>query len=257
VKRFLVFIFLVVIVFLALRYFQVPATETISITAVAPDYLDSCLNMVADQFFEENLIKVNIIYVHPDSVVNRARFDQGVDLFISGNRRWFDRLRRDTLVYNRDFSCPFQMSLVLIGRPDGPQTDDLSDLKDSNFTRVVIVDPELNYDGRLAKSVLERKRLWKKLKTKLIEARSVEHLFSYLITGEADAAILLESSTYDHSGFVIMKRLNDDLGKSLLHCGAVTAFSKNKRPARAFVDLLESPQCALYKIQGIYRSGEI
>ncbi len=143
--------------------------------------------------------------------------------------------------------------MVLAG-PAGGQLAKLKSIKEDFIRRVVIVDPEAGYEGQLAKEILEKNRLWDKLQPKLILAASNRHLLTYLATGEADAAIMLESSVDEKSGTVIYQRLDEPLAKYMLHCAAVMKDSKQKESAQAFLDLLDSKLCGIYKIKGVYRN---
>jgi molybdate transport system substrate-binding protein len=247
-------LFLVVLVFtLACGCTPESKKPDILLTAVAPDYLKGILDPVVFQFHEESGVRVNIIYENPDSVISRAKSGLRADLFLSPNPKRFKILKNDTQLVGGPYSCPFRLSLVLVGRIDGPQTDKIDNLKQDEFRRVVLVEPTSGFEGKMAAKVLNRRRLWDKLLKKMILARSTEHLHSYLSTGEADAAIMLESSLRGTDGLVVMQRLDEWLDDRLVICGAVTGHSKNKEVAQAFLDLLESSLCPIYKTGGIYQ----
>jgi len=222
------------------------------VTVLAPDYLEGILEPAAQQFESENGISVGIVYTAADSVVEQARHMPRIDVFITGGYKQFESLRRDSLLVRAGYYCPFRLSLVLAGRVGGPRTTTIDDLKRADFERVVIADPQAEYEGFLALEVLKKRRLWDRLQKKLIVARSTEHLRSFLDTREADAAILLESSLYGQKGLVVMQRLDKLVGDVLIQCGVVTAKSQNKKSAQAFLDLLGSQQCPIYKIDGVY-----
>lgn len=225
------------------------------LTVAAPNYLKGILDRATAQFEEENRIPVKILFTVHDSVIGYAGRGSHLDAFLAADPKQFRALENDTTVAGGKFVCPFRMSLVLAGRAGGPRAEDLKDLRGEEFRRVVIVDPDVGYEGRLAAEVLKKRRLWDRLQPKLIRARSIEQLLSYLKTGEADAAILFESSLHEHRGATVMQRLDTLLDDRLLVCGAVTASSKQRSSAQAFLDLLSLRLCPLYDIRGIYRMG--
>ena len=51
---------------------------------------------------------------------------------------------------------------------------------------------------------------------------------------------------------MIAGKLEKDIGNRLTVCGAVVATSKNASSAQAFLDLLDSRLCEIYKRAGIY-----
>lgn len=224
-------------------------------TIVAPDYLKGVIEAIAGQFETENKTRVRVIYEPFDRLLAGAG-KSGVDLVVIGDAdRDEYRQALDSIIGDGPYSCPFRLSLIAAGRPDGPSCADVRELADEAFHRIVMVDT-LQYEGMLAKEALDRARVWKKLKGKLILARTSQQLVSYLKTGEADAVLALEVSLREEKGWTILARLDTDrrIQKRLLHCAGVTAGSSDPETARAFLDLFDSRLCPMYKLPGITRN---
>jgi molybdenum ABC transporter molybdate-binding protein len=226
------------------------------INVVAPDYLAGILEPAAQEFTKENGTPVNIIYVEPDSVVERAKSRTRIDLFLKGNPRWMETLSRDTALTGGVYSCPFNLSLVVMGRIDGPAGEKIDNLKSDRFHRVVIIDPARGYEGQLAERILRRHHLWDKLQPRLILAQSRDQLHSFLTTKEADAAVVFESTVSDIKSLTVIDRMDKELEGRLIICGAVTSHSDRKKEAQAFLDLLDSRLCPIYKIGGVYQPDD-
>lgn len=232
---------------------EVRRDKHIQLTMAAPDYLKGILETATAQFKEENNITIRIVYDKSGSVISRVRSSPEIDLFIAASRERFDRLLPDSVMFADYYSCPFRLSLFIAHRFDGPKATDPKHLMQDRFRRVVIIDPENGYEGLLAKEILKRFKVWDKLSSKIVKAESREHMLSYLASGEADAAVILESSLHGQKGFVSLRRLDLGIEEHLIHCGAVTRWSQNQKTARAFLDFLDSPFCGIYKITGVYR----
>ncbi len=238
---------------------QLSRVRSGGVTVAAPDYLRPVLDKAADQFKRENNITVRITYLAPDKVVDQARRDRNIDAFIAADQgRFKDRVLRDSVMLDGLYSCPFRLSLLLIGRADGPQAGDISDLDGEQFQRVAVMAPESGCVGQAAKIVLERKHLWKKIQGKLVVAETPSRLMSFLQTGEVDAAIVLELSVPSERKLVVMQKLDGDrlLDRYLLHCGAVTRSSQRQESAQAFLDLLDSQLCDIYSIKGVTQNTD-
>lgn len=224
-----------------------------------PDFLVDLMELAAKQFEAENQVQVNIIYIHPDSVLGKVLADSGVDLFFSPYPRKLDRRHVRSKLQDKQFVCPFRLSLVMAGKAGSKllealgESGRLQNLQDDNFRRVAINDPRQTYEGFLAAKVLDRFRLRTKLKSKLIIARDRQHLLNYLETGEADVAIMLEISLNEGEGLVAYMRLDEKLEQYVTVCGAVTVGSRRANEARAFLDLFESRLCDIYKLKGVYQ----
>lgn len=226
------------------------------LTVAAPDYLKGILDRATTQFEEENHIPVEILYLPPDSIVVYGKNSLRVDVFIAADPKQFAAFKEDTSLIYGAYSCPFALSVALVGRADGPHTDELDGIKSEEFRRIVIVDPSAGYEGKLAETALKKRHIWNKIQNRLILARSTDQLLSYLITGEADAAIALESSVHGRAGLIVMSRLDELFGDRLIHCGAVTADSDDKASAQALLDLLDLRLCPMYDIRGVNRLGD-
>jgi len=221
------------------------------LTVAAPDYLKGILDRAAGQFKEENHIPVDVIYLPPDSVVIYARNSLRVDVFIAPDPELFKSFRDDTSLIHGAYSCPFALSVALVGRTEGPRTDKLAGIESDEFRRIVIVDPASGYEGRLAETALKKRHVWNKIRNRLIPARSIDQAMSYMTSGEADAAVVLESSIYGRTGLTVMSRLDNIFGDRLVHCGTVAARSDDKASAQAFLDLLDLRLCPMYDIPGV------
>jgi len=221
-----------------------------------PDYLEPILAPAAEQFERENQTPVRLICERPENILSRIRSDSSFDAFITTESKNLPKALRDSLDMNPHYSYSFWISFVLAGRVNGPRADELKQLKEDAFVRILIRDPQSGYEGQLAQELLTDQHLWMELQPKLITVTTPDHLLSYLRTGEADAAILMEPSLANEKGWVIMERLDDQIGMKLVHCGLVTAYSQKPQPAQAFIDLLDSQLCEIYKLKGVYQFEE-
>ncbi|MDD4050643.1 MAG: substrate-binding domain-containing protein [candidate division Zixibacteria bacterium] len=227
------------------------------LTIVAPDYLKGVIETVAAQFEVENKTRVRVVYEPFDKVLGKAG-QSGIDLFVIGDTdRPETHEALDSLRGNGNYSCPFRLSLIVAGRPDGPSCGDIRELAGDDFRRIVMVDTA-QYEGLLAQEALQRTGLWKKVRGKLILARSTTQMSSYLKSGEADAVLALEVSLRDEKGWILLARLDDDrrIQRRLLHCAGVTPGASDKNAAQALLDLFDLRQCPLYRIAGVSQDTE-
>lgn len=227
------------------------------LTVVAPDYLKGVIETVASQFEAENKTRVRVVYEPLDKVLARSG-QSGTDLFIIGDSDQPEtREALDSLLEDGRYSCPFYLSLIVAGRPDGPSCGDIKDLADDDFRRLVMVDTT-QYEGMLVREALQRTGVWKKIRDKLILARSTPQMVSYLKSGEADAVLALEISLRDEKGWTLLARLDDDrkIRRRLLHCVGVTRAAADKNAAQALLDLFDLGSCPLYRVKGVSQNSD-
>ena len=234
---------------------KIPTSSGISLKVVAPRYLSKIFDLAAFQFEAEHDAKITMIYVHPDSVFEKARSLMGIDLVFFRNPDNAQTIAKDTLFNLKTFSSPFKLTLIMANRTDGPQIKDVSHLTDSAIRRIVIINPAKSYEGNLTKRVLEKYKVWDKIQSKLIRADSPQHLRSFLTTGEADAVVAFELSLNEYFDAVIKQRFDDYLEKRLDICGVVMTKTKEPGPARAFLDFFDSPMCEIYGLLGVVQKN--
>jgi len=225
------------------------------LTVAAPDYLKGILDKGAEQFRDENGTKVVINYQPFDSLISNTATTSGYDLIIGIDHATGDSLSKSGFFDSIGYSCPFRLSLVVAQRAGGDSIHEMADLAGPDFKRIVMLDPQIAYEGILAQEMIGHKRLWQRVREKVIYAKSVEHMVSFCNSGEADVAIALESSLDAAKGMAVVLRFDDELPDNLVQCGAVLASSTNKPVAHAFLDLFDARLCAIYKLRGVYLNG--
>ncbi|MEE9441951.1 MAG: substrate-binding domain-containing protein [candidate division Zixibacteria bacterium] len=233
-----------------------PRSIQARLTVAAPEYLEGLLDTVATQFKRDNDIAVTIRYVASDSILILAKSDAAIDLFIINNPKRHDQLIKNSLLDRNIYSCAFRLSYVMVTRVNGPACKDVKNWKDKNLRRVAIVNPQWEYEGKLARRILNNRRLYNTLQNKLIPARSSEHLLSFMTANEADAALMFEFSIGDTKGLIIQQRFDDELKDYLRFCTGVPPHTKFKKSAHAFLDLFDSRLCDLYKTAGVYQISD-
>lgn len=220
---------------------------------MAPDYLQPVLDPATEQFFAENKVRVTVTYEPYDSLLSRAAEHAGFDVIFASAREELESLGKDSLINDTLVLCPFRLSLALFCRVGGPLTSELDSLKEDIFRRVVLFDPSRTFEGELALEILRKKRLWKDIQDKVAIVSSRAQMVSFLHSGEADAALTLESSLMNEKGVVATIRFDDKFREPLAHCAAVSAGSKVPATAMAFIHLFDSPLCAAYQTRGVFR----
>ena len=244
-------VFLPVAILLLLLVTACMVKSTEGLTVLAPGYLEGILEKAADQFTLETKIPVHLIYDNGANIISRAKSEARIDIVISNNLKRFTALKNDSLILRNSISCPFSLSLLVIGYATDIHLKKPQELLEDKFRRVVIVDPKSGYEGPLGQAVLQQCGIWDKIKNKTILAGDAGHLFTYLKSGEAEAGIVLEISLIGHTGFSSLLNLDEFMKEHLQQCGAIKCDSRYPESARAFLDFLSSSQCAIYKIKGI------
>lgn len=110
----------------------------------------------------------------------------------------------------------------------------LEDLKQPSIRYIAIANPAYAPYGTAAKQALERTGLWNAVSNKILYGENIRQTLQYAETGNADAAILSWTLVHHRHGIL----LPDSLHAPIRQAGAVTAYSKQKTAAEAFLKFL-------------------
>lgn len=195
------------------------------------------------QKFEATRPGVTVRFNFAASGVLIQQITQGapVDVFASADQTTMDRgiaqkvIDADT---RRDFASN---SLVLIvPAQGGPALASLADLTGASVKRIAVGKPATVPVGRYTQQALEAAGLWTALEPRFVQADSVRQVLDYVARGEVEAGFV-----YRTDAAVMADRVKVALTASghapIRYPVAVTAESRQKAQARAFVDYLFSP----------------
>lgn len=166
-----------------------------------------------------------------------------VDLFVSASPVELDRLESSGLLAaasRRTIAGNRIVILVPAGQvpPEHPQ-----DLLDERFSRIVMGNPRTAPVGRYAAAALDRLGLSESLRPRMVLAENARQALEYVARGEVDAGLLYRSDAAILPGRVVPgPEFPPDPAAPIEYQAALLAAASDNEAARAFLDLLVSPQ---------------
>jgi molybdate transport system substrate-binding protein len=166
-----------------------------------------------------------------------------VDVFISAAQRQMDELEPKGLI-DPTTRRVFARNVLTAIKPTG-STLDISkpaDLAGSKVQRIVIGNPKTVPVGQYAEESLKSLGLWDQLQPKLVLAENVRQALDYVARGEVEAGFVYTTDVAVRSSQVVEAfRPGEDTYRPVTYPAAVIKASKQPALAKAFVDLLVSP----------------
>jgi molybdate transport system substrate-binding protein len=167
-----------------------------------------------------------------------------VDVFVSAAQRQMDELQRRGLILPETRRVFARNVLTVIKPIDS--TLDLSkpaDLLDPRVKRIVTGNPRTVPVGQYSEESLRTLGLWDRLQGKLVLAENVRQALDYVSRGEVDAGFVYTTDAAVRATRVKEAfRPGEDTYRPVVYPAAVVKDSRHPALARAFVDLLASPQ---------------
>ncbi|WP_410769868.1 molybdate ABC transporter substrate-binding protein [Fontibacillus sp. BL9] len=170
---------------------QSPVTLTISAAASLKDSMEEISSLYKNE--HEN-VTLTMNFGASGSLQKQIEQGAPADLFLSAGQKQMNALIDGKFV-NADSKIDLLKNrLVLIVPSDAAAVPkDLAALQDNGFGKIAMGEPEVVPAGSYTKESLENAQLWDALQPKMVFAKDVTQVLTYVESGNADAGFVYES----------------------------------------------------------------
>ncbi|OKO97216.1 Molybdenum ABC transporter, periplasmic molybdenum-binding protein ModA [Geobacillus proteiniphilus] len=221
---------------------QTKPAENAELTVSAAASLQEALEE-AKTAFERKHPNIRIQYNFGASGALQKQISEGapVDLFFSAAAESFEELKKEGLIDSKHEKTVLANELVLIVPKQGEgaiqSLDDITRAK-----RVAIGIPESVPAGMYAKQTLEKAGLWEQVKAKLVYAKDVRQVLTYVETGNVDAGFVYRTDALVSDKVKIAASVPSGMHDPIVYPLGVVKTSKHLKEARELYDYLTSEQ---------------
>lgn len=184
-------------------------------------------------------VKLTVNLGSSGSLMQQIQEGAPCDLFISAGAKQMDALVEDGTVEKDAVKTLLTNDLVLVAAK-GEKVDSLDALKTDDVEKIAIGDPESVPAGKYAKEVLDNTKLYDNVKDKLVLAKDVKEVLSWVQKGSADAGFVYLSDTVGAKGIKVALTTDEDTHSSISYPIAVLKASEKQDKAKAFENFLLS-----------------
>jgi molybdate transport system substrate-binding protein len=167
-----------------------------------------------------------------------------VDVFVSAAPLQMDELEKRGLIVAGSRRV-FARNVLTVVMPVDSRADiaKASDLAEARIARIVVGNPRTVPAGQYAEESLRALGLWDRVRSKLIFAENVRQGLDYVARGEVDAGFVYATDAALRARAVKEAfRPAEDTYRPIVYPAAVVATTRQPALARAFVELLVSPE---------------
>jgi molybdate transport system substrate-binding protein len=187
---------------------------------------------------------------HPGTRVNfnfggsgmlEQQIEQGApaDVFLSAASKQMDELAAKGLILNDTRRDLLRNQVVLIAGPGDPGLHSFADLAQPRIKLIALGDPGSVPAGDYGQQVLESLGLWQAVQGKLVLAKDVRQVLTYVETGNADAGIVYATDARLSRKIRVVATAPESSHSPVVYPIAIMKGSRNIAAARAFVQFLE------------------
>jgi molybdate transport system substrate-binding protein len=218
------------------------APEKTEIMVSAAASLQNSLDIVAADY-EKAHPGIKLVFNYGASGTLQKQIEQGApaDLFLSAGEKQMDALVKGGFI--EDHAVLLKNQLVMIVPSDfKAEVTALTQLTDSIIKRVAIGQPESVPAGQYAKEALTATKAWEPLQNKLVYAKDVRQVLSYVETGNADAGFVYKTDALTSKKVAIALTAGEELHQPIHYPVGIIDNSQHQEEAEAFYRYLQSEE---------------
>ena len=220
--------------------------------AVASNFVNTAQVLVL-KFSEQTPYKISISAASTGKFYAQIRQAAPFDVFLSADRQTPERLVNEGFAVKGTLFDYARGRLVFINQAPGSSTSVEQFLRQAQFKKLAIANPELAPYGLAAKQTLEALGLLPKVQARLVMGENIGQAAHFVFSGNADAGLLprafaLETpeqkKLYQNSWLV-----PESLHQPIIQTAVLLTRGQHNQAARAFMQYLQQPEA-----QGIITS---
>ncbi|MBE6050500.1 MAG: molybdate ABC transporter substrate-binding protein [Clostridium sp.] len=207
--------------------------------SVAASLKESMLE-IKDLFEKDNPnISLNLNFGSSGSLMQQIEQGAPCNLFISAGQSQMDSLEKKGFLQDNTRKNLLKNSLVLISSSD---ITNINDLCDNKIRHIAIGEPSSVPAGKYADEVLANLNLKNTLSNKLVFAKDVKEVLSWVSTGNAEAGFVYKSDTVNTNSIKIIEEIADDLHSPISYPIAIIKNNSNNEDTLKFYNYLNSEE---------------
>ena len=215
--------------------------EKVELTISAAASLKDAMDVIQNTYQEEHP-EVTLKFNFGGSGSLQQQISQGapVDLFFSAAEDKFDVLVEQGNIAKEDGVDLLGNSLVLVVPKEEQSIKGFEDLAKAEIDKISIGTPETVPAGKYAKESLEKTDLWKDVESKVVYAKDVRQVLSYVETGNVAAGIVYSTDALVSDKVNIVATADPETHTPIIYPVGIIKDSKNYEEAKEFYSYLQS-----------------
>ena len=217
-----------------------PAEKTeIMLSAAAS--LKNCIQDLSAMYTEKNP-QVTITANFGASGALQQQIEQGApaDVFFSAGIKQMNALKEKGMMIDSSVKNILENKVVLITPKSAAALDSFEDLAKSSVKKIGVGEPKSVPVGQYTEQVFQNLGLTDKVASKLILAKDVREVLSWVETGNVDAGVVYETDAKISKDVTICSTAPEGSHKKVIYPIGVVKTSKHAAEAQKFVDFLFS-----------------
>nr|WP_245203494.1 molybdate ABC transporter substrate-binding protein [Ammoniphilus resinae] len=197
--------------------------------------------------YESSHPNQKIVISYGSSGTLQKQIEQGApaDLYFSAAKKQMDELLQKDLIDPQHTSNLLKNQLVLVvPKSTDLKIENFEDLQNPSIQKVAIGHPESVPAGTYAKEALTHLGLWNGLQPKLVFAKDVRQVLSYVETGNVEAGIVYQTDAARSEKVKLVVTADQNTHSPIVYPIGVTRNSEQPKEAQSLYQWLSEPEAA-------------
>ncbi|MBO7743083.1 molybdate ABC transporter substrate-binding protein [Paenibacillus sp. MWE-103] len=210
----------------------------VSAAASLKDSLD-----VIEKSYEKKHPDIDLVFNYGSSGTLQKQIEQGApaDLFFSAGQKQMDALVKANLI--SDHATLLNNDLVMVVPSDVKTTyTTVKELTAKSVKKIAVGQPESVPAGQYAQETLNARGVWNSLQSKLVYAKDVRQVLTYVETGNVDAGFVYKTDALTSSKVRIALNILPSVHSPILYPAGIVKETKHAAEAKAFYAYLQSSE---------------
>lgn len=210
--------------------------QTITVSAAAS--LKDALTEIKRNFEKQNK-QIKILFNFSGSGTLEKQIEAGapVDIFVSADKKNVNKLNDKNMIDKDSIQDIASNDLVLVVYK-GNKIKNINDLSKKEIDRISIGTLGSVPAGDYAKEVLNHYNLWDKVKDKIVYAKDVSAVLSYVKSGNVMAGFVYLTDAKKKSDAIIKQIIPKESHTPIVYEGAIVAKTQYKNASKKFMNYL-------------------
>lgn len=186
-------------------------------------------------------VKIRFNFGASGALQKQIEMGAPVDLFFSAGKDKFNLLVNEGIISKKEAVDLVGNELVLITSKDPESTvSKFKDLKKKNVSKISIGTPESVPAGQYAKESFEKMNMWSSINYKIVYAKDVRQVLTYVETGNADAGVVYKTDAMTSNKIKMIETADEKTHQPIIYPVGIIKNSKYHNETKKFYQFLQS-----------------